>query len=176
MSAWGSMVDYTWFITSEVSSNIDLTMTLEWDAAAEVNAFDHADAYISHYTNAAWDASATASATLNAEGRFELSRFGVTSLSPFAVFDGATSVGVDEAEELSVSFYPNPVVDVVTYTLEGQNGNTNIDLFDVNGKVVASEIAQGTRGTMDVSNLPAGIYTVRITNENSVTTARMVRQ
>lgn len=176
MSAWGPMVDHTWNVTSELSSNIDLTLTLEWDASAQVNAFDNADAYISHYVNAAWDVSATASATLNADGRYELSRSGVSSLSPFAVFDSTTAVGVDEAEELTVSFYPNPTIDVLTYNLNGANGNTNIDLFDMNGKVVASDIAQGTRGTMDVSNLPAGIYTVRIVNENSVTTARMIKQ
>lgn len=176
MSAWGPMVDHTWNITSELSSNIELTMTLEWDAAAEVNAFNSADAYISHYVNAAWDVTATAAASANGSGRMELSRSGVTSLSPFAVFDGATSVGVDEAEELTVSFYPNPVVDVVTYTLDGQNGNTFIDWVDASGKVVASEIAQGTQGTLDVSALSAGLYTVRIINENSVTTARMVKQ
>ena len=176
MSTWGPMVDHTWNITSELSSSIDLTMTLEWDAAAEVNAFDRTDAYISHYVNAAWDMTATASATLNASGRYELSRSGVTSLSPFAVFDGATAVGIDESEELTVSFFPNPAVDVVTYTLGGQNGNTFIDWIDASGKVVASEIVQGTRGTMDVSALSAGIYTVRITNEESVATARMVKQ
>lgn len=176
MSAWGSMVDHTWNVTSELTSNIDVEMTLEWDAAAEVNAFDRADAYISHYVNGAWDVAATSSATLNAEGRYEITRSGFTSLSPFAVFDGATAVGVDEAEELTVSFFPNPAADVVTYNLAGQNGNTNIDLFDASGKVVASEIAQGTQGTLDVSTLPAGIYTMRITNEQSVTTARMVKQ
>ncbi len=176
LSAATSVVDHTWNVTSDLSADIDLTMTLEWDAAAEVNAFNRADAYISHYTNAAWDVAATSSAMLNAQGRYEISRSGFTSLSPFAVFDGATSVGVEEVEELSVSFFPNPAIDLVTYNLEGQNGNTSIDLLDASGKVVATEIAQSTRGTLDVSSLPSGIYMMRFTNEESVTTARMVKQ
>lgn len=176
MSAWGPMVDHTWNITSELSSNIDLTVMLEWDASAEVNAFNNADAYISHYTGAAWDATATASATLNAQGRYELSRSGITSLSPFAVFDGSTAVGVQETEALSVSLYPNPVTNVVTYNLSGQKNHTQIDLYNASGQLVTTQTAQGNRGTIDVSTLPAGVYTIKITNNENVSATRIVKQ
>lgn len=176
MSSWGSMVDHTWNVTSELSSNIDLDLTLTWEASAEVNGFTNAQSYISHYTNAAWDVSATAAATVNGQGNFELTRTGITSLSPFAVFDSNTAVGVDEAEELSVSFYPNPAVDVLNYDMAGNTASMQIDVFDAAGRIVLTKTEQSSRGVIDMSDYPAGIYTIRIANEEQNQTARIVKQ
>jgi hypothetical protein len=176
MSQYTGMVNTTWMITSELSSNIDLEMTLEWAASQETNAFNNADCYISHYENAAWDASASASATLNAEGRFELSRSGFTSLSPFAVFGSGAAVGVNEQEKIGISFYPNPARDVVTYDLTGNEGITQIDIYDINGKLVETKNEFNNRGVLDMGDHPAGVYTIRVTDERSTQTARLVRQ
>lgn len=177
MSTWGDMVDHTWHITSELASNIDLTMTLEWEASAEANAFANSSAYISHYVNAAWDVSAAASATANAEGRFELTRAGITSLSPFAVFDETEMVGIDEpSQSLEVSFYPNPANDILMYSLTGQDGNATLEVFDANGRLISTKVESNNKGILDLSAYPPGVYAVKVKDESMVLSSWVVRQ
>ncbi|MCF8257248.1 MAG: T9SS type A sorting domain-containing protein [Flavobacteriales bacterium] len=178
MADFTSVVNTSWMVMAEASASadIDLTMTVEWAAQQAVNSFNAGQAYISHYVNSAWDVSAGAEATVNAEGRFELSREGISSLSPFAVFDNNTAVGIEARETISFSFYPNPTVDVVNYTLTGNSGATHIQLFDATGKLIMARSEAGSRGTIDLQGLPIGIYTVRIIDSEQTRIERIVRQ
>ena len=177
ISQYTGMVNTTWMVISELTAGIDLALTLEWAADQQTNNFSNTDCYISHYTNAAWDASVAASATLNTEGRFELTRSGFTSLSPFAVFHSAATVGIEgPQQEVSISFFPNPTKDVVMYDLTGNEGMTQIDVFDLHGKLVETKSVFNNRGVMDMGGHPAGVYTIRVTDERSTQTAWLVRQ
>jgi hypothetical protein len=173
-----SVVNTSWMVMAEASASadIDLTMTVEWAAQQAVNSFNAAQAYISHYVNGAWDVAASAQATVNAEGRFEISRSGITSLSPFAVFDNNTAVGIEARETISFSFYPNPTIDVVNYTLSGNSAATHIQLFDAAGKLIMARSEAGSRGILDLKELPTGVYTVRIIDKDDTRVQRIVRQ
>lgn len=178
MADFTSVVNTSWVVMAEASASadVDLTMTVEWAAEQAVNSFNTAQAYISHYVNGAWDVSASAAASVNAEGRYEVSRAGITELSPFAVFDNNTAVGIEARETISFSFYPNPTVDVVNYTLAGSSGTTHIQLFDAAGKLVMARSEAGSRGVIDLQGLPTGIYTVRIIDNDDIRVERIVRQ
>jgi len=178
MADFTSVVNTSWMVMAEASASadIDLTMTVEWAAQQAVNGFNAAQAYISHYVNGAWDVTASASATVNAEGRYEISRSEITELSPFAVFDNNTAVGIEARETISFTFYPNPTVDVVNYTLTGNSGVTHIQLFDAAGKLIMARSEAGNRGTLDLQGLPIGIYTVRIIDNDDIRVERIVRQ
>ncbi|MBK8365658.1 MAG: T9SS type A sorting domain-containing protein [Bacteroidetes bacterium] len=79
------------------------------------------------------------------------------------------TVGVDELSKptLSFSVFPNPVGDTaeIDITID-QNADMAIRLMDIAGKVVMTEKTYYTKGThhlsMDVSNLPKGIYILSI--------------
>lgn len=178
MADFTSVVNTSWMVMAEASASadVDLTMTVEWAAEQAVNSFNSAQAYISHYVNGAWDVSASAAATVNAQSRFEISRAGITSLSPFAVFDNNTAVGIEARETISFNFYPNPTLDVVNYTLTGNSGATLIQLFDATGKLIMARSEAGNRGTLDLQALPIGIYTVRIIDNDDIRVERIVRQ
>ena len=92
------VVDATWFVHSDITSNLNLNLGVAWSAAMEVNAFTNAAAYISHYTGGSWDATATAAATAQGGGMFSIQRTGLTSLSPFAVFNQNTSTNIEEVK------------------------------------------------------------------------------
>lgn len=178
MADFTSVVNTSWMVMAEASASadVDLTMTVEWAAEQAVNSFNSAQAYISHYVNGAWDVSASTAATVNAQSRFEISRAGITSLSPFAVFDNNTAVGIEARETISFNFYPNPTLDVVNYTLTGNSGATLIQLFDATGKLIMARSEAGNRGTLDLQALPIGIYTVRIIDNDDIRVERIVRQ
>jgi len=52
----------------------------------------------------------------------------------------------------------------------------DVYLIDVKGKVVLSDKADGLHHTLDVSGLPTGLYTVKISIENQHITERIVKQ
>ncbi len=77
------VVDRTWFVEEVVAGGSDLTLTAQWNASDELLGFDRNDCAISHYTSS-WDMPGGAAAS--GSNPYTISRSGITSLSPFAVF------------------------------------------------------------------------------------------
>lgn len=178
MADWTSVVNTSWNIESSISSGIDLSMTAEWSASMEANGFARANSYISHYTNSMWDVSATGSATLNGSGRYEISRSGITSLSPFAVFDSNTAVGIDEEPvAIEATLYPNPVATELTYNLGEYNGIVVIEIYDNSSRLIRNYQVNEPIGSIDMESLAPGYYTIRFSNgAELVDVGRVVKQ
>ncbi len=88
------------------------------------------------------------------------------------------TVGLND-KEIEVNVFPNPTNDLLIVQLNGLNKtNTQIELVDLNGKIVASQtINQGsTIGYIDVSTIYDGNYKVRIITENQIKTISIVVQ
>jgi hypothetical protein len=88
------------------------------------------------------------------------------------------TVGLNDIE-IEVNVFPNPTNDFLIVQLNGLNKtNTQIELVDLNGKIVASQtINQGsTIGYIDVSTIYDGNYKVRIITENQIKTISIVVQ
>jgi len=95
----------------------------------------------------------------------------------------ATCVGVDEIAETSAfTLFPNPARTMVTIAAEGGsiNGNeVNIQLFDLQGKLLRSEMAQNIVGgafqhSIALEGLAKGVYFVRMSDERNSQTLRLV--
>ena len=88
------------------------------------------------------------------------------------------TVGLND-KEIEVNVFPNPTNDLLIVQLNGLNKtNTQIELVDLNGKIVASQtINQGsTIGYIDVSTIYDGNYKVRIITENQIKTISIIVQ
>ena len=65
-----------------------------------------------------------------------------------------------ESNELQVSLYPNPVSE--TFVLEGNTDITEVEIFDIYGKLIQKLTKIDSKSTsVDVSNLPNGQYIAR---------------
>ena len=84
---------------------------------------------------------------------------------------------VDNTTEAPVMVYPNPVGDVMYFTLNNQQLPQSITMVDVTGRVVAEllNIQDLTQG-MDVSNLPAGNYLVQYNFGTYMHTEKVTKQ
>ncbi len=161
-----SVVNRTWLIYSDATT-VDANLKLGWMLGSEVNGFDRTDAYISHYTSGNWDDYASSSAVTGANSTYEISRTGVSDLSPFSVADMSAELIVDEESVLSVNLYPNPCTD-------GLNISTNGDEFtyvvtDISGRTY--DVRPIGVNKMDVSALSQGTYLLRMTNLKTNKTA-----
>jgi hypothetical protein len=93
-----------------------------------------------------------------------------------------SATSVDELPgSMPLALYPNPVADGrVSLVLDAPVSTVDMLVFDASGRAVLTERLAGLGGlevrTLDVSNLRAGIYTVRLQGEGVLATTRLVVQ
>lgn len=161
-------VDKTWFVETDASGNVDLNLSLTWEGSSEVNGFDNTNAYISHYASGQWDAVASGSATANANGTFTLTRNNVTSLSPFAVFDENTSVGIDDPAQIyDLTIYPNPAHKELRVDMPVQK-SLEAAVIGTQGRVLYEFDLQSGSNVIDISDLEDGSYFLKVEGSESM--------
>jgi hypothetical protein len=90
--------------------------------------------------------------------------------------EGIEEFGVRSSE---LRVFPNPASDVVTVTVGTQRAASAVDItiFDLQGRSVFTQAIKqsGTRAiTIDVSDLPQGVYLLRISTAQEVSATRLV--
>lgn len=76
------------------------------------------------------------------------------------------AVGIDPmAPEASLALYPNPATSTVKLNIKGVSGMVDCSIIDMSGRVVYNATVNAeAENTINVANMPAGAYFVRITN------------
>lgn len=174
-SATQPLVNATWFVASSATSNVNVDMTTMWSTNMEVNSFNRAKAYISHYTNGSWDADAASAASMSGS-MYSMTRTGITTFSPFAVFDENTTLSVDEvAATTNISLYPNPATDVINISVQGNNSGMNAEIYNVSGQMVHRAVVQNN-SSINISNLPDGMYYIKLKGETANGMQKFIKQ
>ncbi len=77
------------------------------------------------------------------------------------------NLGIEsEAVEVSLGLKPNPATNSVTLNMRGVEGMVNCSIIDMSGRVVYNRtINAESAQTIDLSNVAAGAYFVRVTND-----------
>ena len=82
-----------------------------------------------------------------------------------SVYVDPCGVGVDENEKYELAVYPNPANSQITLQAGGEMKGAL--LFDMSGKLILNENLNGnTKTSVDLTNLPIGIYAIRIEFED----------
>jgi hypothetical protein len=175
-----SVVDRTWLIDAASGLNVNMNLKLAWVGAAEVNSFDRTHAYISHYKNSVWDTYTIASASAGVNSTYELTRNGISSLSPFAVSDNNAAMGITENVNAvtSVEMYPNPSTDYLNIQIINSGGaNYLYEIIDVTGRTVLTTANNNSLNRLSVSGFTTGCYFIKVTNldTHSIITKRFIK-
>ena len=91
------------------------------------------------------------------------------SFDQFSVVDQTLSVKQNAIAGLQV--YPNPVTNGTLYINTTANASKEVAIFDVLGKQV---VKTTTEKAVNVSNLNAGVYIVKVTEEGKTATRKLV--
>jgi hypothetical protein len=81
-------------------------------------------------------------------------------------------IGVNESNNDHFTVYPNPSQGI--FTVSGINPGTVIEITDLSGKQVNRFTATASRADVDVSASADGVYFIRVINDNSVNTQRIL--
>lgn len=85
---------------------------------------------------------------------------------------GNTSSNADDSVD-KVLIFPNPVADVLQIQ---PYFTTKIELFSLTGHLISDQISKGKELLQfDMSTLPTGIYTIRLTSNNCVITKKILK-
>lgn len=88
---------------------------------------------------------------------------------------GASTSTFAPAIELGLTAAPNPATDAWYITSERQP-ITHIDLFDAQGRLLASVHPHAMMHTLSAHGLPTGLYTILVTTEKGTSTMRLLKQ
>jgi len=87
------------------------------------------------------------------------------------------SLGEEKLNELTV--FPNPATNVINISNPSNSESLRVEILDMNGRVVltdAKALANATEGSIDISHLVKGMYTLRVYNEEGQKTFKVVIQ
>ena len=82
------------------------------------------------------------------------------------------ALGISQFDKSKVSYYPNPVIDVLH--LKSDSDISNIEVCNLLGQKVQSKVFDPT--TIDLSNLASGTYLVRFTSDTLQQSIKVVKQ
>ena len=90
------------------------------------------------------------------------------TIKAFTSYHEFNEVGIDPiAANVSLGLQPNPATSQVKLNIKGVDGMVNCNIIDMSGRVVYdANINAEEVHTIDLSNVPAGAYFVRVTNSN----------
>lgn len=93
---------------------------------------------------------------------------------------GVTMQGLTlSEEEFQVNNFqisPNPAKDSFTLDLSTSSNDVSVEVYDVLGKKIFYKKINSISSTIDVSNWTNGIYIVKVSSENLVSTKRFIKQ
>ncbi len=166
MALTQSVVNRTWYVQAPAQTGtLNANLQVQWKAVEEMNNFHRMQAFISHYTASAWDASPIASATLVNGSFYSITRTNLSSFSPFAVVDQNAVTGIEQtaSTDATLNIYPNPATNTATIDFKNVDAKS-LEIYNELGSRVYSGNVLNKAGlyTIDVSALPAGIYYVKV--------------
>mgnify|MGYP003920206843 FL=1 len=87
----------------------------------------------------------------------------------------ASAIGLEEAELSAVAVFPNPTRGFVNIATNNQE-KANVEIVALNGKVLQTTMLENGAGQINLQDLKAGLYLVRITQNSNISVSRIIVQ
>jgi len=99
------------------------------------------------------------------------------ALNNFAIefCETAGPLSIDESKLEGFKLFPNPAKDYFEFTLQNQNSNVKLGVYDINGRALISKAYNNQdRKIVDTTSLSTGIYFVEINNGNQIGVKKLI--
>lgn len=101
-----------------------------------------------------------------------LGEWGPANIKEFKTL-GGNSVETETISSLTV--YPNPGNGIININMNGAN-NAKIQVLDMAGRVVYTNILNSTSTSIDISHINNGMYIIRVENSGQVSTTKYIKK
>jgi hypothetical protein len=97
-----------------------------------------------------------------------------TNIDPASSFsEDCGSLSLEDVSLQNISIYPNPTQN--EFKIQGLEDNSQLEIYSLNGQLVLKQ-QNYKSSTIDVSDLSASVYFVKISNGNGTSVKRLVRE
>jgi hypothetical protein len=95
-----------------------------------------------------------------------------------SAFGGGYAIGINEHSEKRnfVFFSPNPAQNKITIEIPQTAGESILTIFNINGQELIKQNITENKTQMDISDLPHGIYFVKMANEKTVDVKKIIKE
>ena len=80
-----------------------------------------------------------------------------------------------EQQESRLSIYPNPATEKITVEISGTEKESTLTIVNIEGQELITRQITKPKTQIDISNLPSGIYFLRLTNDKTVEVVKFVK-
>ncbi len=81
-----------------------------------------------------------------------------------------------EAGLAKMDLFPNPTNGMLTLRLQGVEGNGRLEVYNYMGKLVQTSLISRSEETLNITQLPAGFYVVRVQSGNNTLEQKITKQ
>ena len=172
-----AIISDTLFPTAQFSSSINQNQVVFTNQSV------NADSYLWTFGDGNYSALHNPTHNYQNPGNYYVFLFANNDCGSDSIFQvvNISTIGIDESEGSGqFNIYPNPATDQVTVEHQGaQPGAVSVGLYDPAGRLVRQysfESAEGAnRYTMDISDLPSGIYMVHLKSKEAISSGRIIK-
>jgi hypothetical protein len=164
-----------------VSEVTDMSITITWDADANVSSWNIQYSAAGGTLNSATSTTNSYTITgLTPETTYSIqvqANCGNGNLSEWtSAVTGTTTVGIDSWLAGSVTLFPNPAREYIDIRVDGDLNVTMMEVYDVYGKLINTVNVIDNPTRINVSSLANGMYFVRVTTEAGAVTKTFVKK
>lgn len=84
------------------------------------------------------------------------------------------TTGIPGFDVNEISIYPNPVAD--NLNISGINGETTARIYSINGQLMHTSILINSVSEINVSELPGGLYVIKVETDAETTVKRFIKR
>ena len=84
------------------------------------------------------------------------------------------SIGDNKTDELAISIYPNPASNLINISGLDNTQNFELEIIDVNGRVVKKYAAISNNASLNISSLQSGVYFLQFSNSKERFVRRLI--
>jgi uncharacterized surface protein with fasciclin (FAS1) repeats len=97
---------------------------------------------------------------------------GVVHVIDTVILPEQTATNIEDFEEMTMNFYPNPAVDRITVQSDEIGGT--IRLIDISGKLLLEKQVRQYSQPVELNGIKSGVYFISLQNGNSLITKKLI--
>lgn len=90
-------------------------------------------------------------------------------------FSVTSNLSNDNFSNVDFSVYPNPAIDVVNISNSTSAIISNVEMTDLNGRVVKNVTLNATEGQINISDLSTGVYMMNVSSDQGTSTKKIIK-
>ncbi len=177
----GDYLDYILFVEEEGDYDMDFRIATQQSGARISVQADYGDGFqtlksLAFTSTGGWQNWTTQGTVVHLEaGKFRFRLLVTGDEHNLNWFQFKKSVGVTTREAGRLfTVYPNPATGTTILKIEGSSLPVKVDIVDLQGRVVYQDLVRDPVHIVDITNLPAGLYFVRLGEEGSLGIEKLI--